>query len=138
MSFEDDLAQPRWKRWLVNRFVLVPGALVMIALVWNTWVFTHNHGVVAGRVVDTSGTPVAGAEVKLWVFDFTTFAEQASTQTAADGSFRFTSNPSHNIQLSAEKPGVGRSRIPVRLYFKSEDIVLAKPLRLSSADGDSK
>ena len=133
MSLEDDLVRPRWKRVLVNRFVLVPCFLVLIAIVWNVWVFTHNHGVVAGRVVDASGAPVEGAEVKLWVFNFTTFVEQASTQTKSDGSFAFTRNPSHNIQLSAEKPGVGRSRIPVRLYFQSQDITLQRPLRLSSA-----
>jgi len=137
MSFEDDPAQPRWKRWLINRFVLVPGFLVLIAIVWNGWVFTHNHGVVSGRVVDAAGAPVTGAEVKLWVFNFTTFNEGASTQTKADGSFEFTDNPSHNIQLSAEKPGVGRSRIPVRLYFRSEDIALTQPLRLSR-DSDGK
>jgi hypothetical protein len=134
MSFEDDLTRPRWKRWLVNRFVVVPGSLVILALVWNAWVFTHNHGVIAGRVVDASGAPVEGAEVKLWVFNFTTFAEQASTQTKADGTFEFTKNLSHNIQLSAKKAGVGRSpRIAVRLYFQSEDTVLKRPLQLSDA-----
>jgi hypothetical protein len=134
MSLEDDLARPRWKRWLFNRFVFVPGALVLIAIVWNAWVFTHNHGIVSGRVVDASGAPVEGAEVKLWVFNFTTFVEQASTQTGSDGAFEFNNNPSHNIQLSAKKAGVGRSRIPVRLYFQSEDITLPRPLRLSSAE----
>jgi hypothetical protein len=138
MSLEDDLARPRWKRWLVNRFVLVPGFLVIIAVVWNTWVFTHNHGVVAGRVVDASGRAVEGAEVKLWVFNFTTFVEQASTQTRGDGSFEFVGNPSHNIQLSAKKIGVGRSRIPVRLYFQSQDVKLKQPLQLSSAEADGK
>jgi hypothetical protein len=138
MSLEDDLARPQWKRWLINRFVLVPGFLILSALVWNAWVFTHNHGLVAGRVVDASSAPVAGAEVKLWVFNFTTFVEQASTQTRSDGSFEFTKNPSHNIQISAEKPGVGRSRIPVRLYFQSEDITLRLPLRLSSAEAEGK
>jgi hypothetical protein len=134
MSFEDDPARPRWKRWLVNRFVAVPGSLVILALVWNAWVLTHNHGVIAGRVIDASGAPVEGAEVKLWVFNFTTFAEQASTQTKADGTFEFTKNPSHNIQLSAKKAGVGRSpRIAVQLYFRSEDIVLKRPLQLSDA-----
>jgi hypothetical protein len=137
MSFEDDLTRPRWKRWLVNRFVVVPGSLVILALVWNAWVFTHNHGVIAGRVIDASGAPVEGAEVKLWVFNFTTFAEHASTQTKADGTFEFTKNPSHNIQLSAKKAGVGRSpRIAVRLYFQSEDIVLKRPLQLSDAASD--
>ena len=137
MSFEDDLTRPRWKRWLVNRFVVVPGSLVILALVWNAWVFTHNHGVIAGRVIDASGAPVEGAEVKLWVFNFTTFAEQASAQTKADGTFEFTKNLSHNIQLSAKKAGVGRSpRIAVRLYFQSEDTVLKRPLQLSDAASD--
>ena len=134
MSVENDTASPRFKRWLLNRFVLVPGLLVLAAAGWNAWVLTHNHGIVAGRVVDAAGAPVEGAEVKLWVFDFTTFAEDASTRTGSDGSFEFTNNPSHNIQLSAEKPGVGRSpRVPIRLYFRSEDIAIKQPLRMSSA-----
>jgi Carboxypeptidase regulatory-like domain len=132
MSAEDDLPRPRWRRWLINRFVLVPGCLIVLAAGWNMWVVTHDHGIVVGRVEDSKGDPVEGAEVKLWVFNFTTFAETATTRSQADGSFEFTSNPSHNIQLSAEKPGVGRSpRIPVRLYFRSEDVVLKAPLRLA-------
>jgi Carboxypeptidase regulatory-like domain len=134
----DDLTHAWWKRWLLSRFVLTPGALIIIAIVWNAWVFTHNHGVIIGRVVDAAGAPVEGAEVKLWVFNFTTFVEQASTESKSDGSFEFTKNPSHNIQLSAKKEGIGRSRIPVRLYFRSEDITLKQPLRLSDATGDER
>jgi hypothetical protein len=94
-------------------------------------VFTHNHGIVRGRVVDTDGKPVAGATVRLWVFNFTTFVERAATTTGPDGSFTFTGNPSHNIQVSADKPDAGRSeRVPVRLYFASEDRELQQPLRL--------
>jgi hypothetical protein len=134
MSVEDEFPHPRWQRWLLNRFVLVPALLLVAAAVWNVWVVTHDHGIVAGRVVDASGAPVEGAEVKLWVFDFATFAEHTSTRTKADGTFEFTNNPSHNIQVSAEKPGAGRSaRVPIRLYFKSEDVVLKQPLRLSKA-----
>jgi hypothetical protein len=134
MSLQDDVTHPRRTRWLLNRFVVVPGLLLIVAAVWNVWVITHNHGIVSGRVVDASGAPVEGAEVKLWVFDFATFAEDASTRTKADGSFEFANNPSHNIQVSAEKSGVGRSaRVPIRLYFKSEDVVLKQPLRLSKA-----
>jgi hypothetical protein len=134
MNAAANLARPRWRRWLLNRFVLVPGFIALLAAGWNAWVITHNHGLVAGRVVDAGGNPVEGAEVKLWVFDFTTFAEHATTRTMADGSFAFPENPSHNIQLSAEKPGVGRSpRVPVRLYFRSEDVVLKAPLLLSGA-----
>jgi hypothetical protein len=118
-------------RLLRNRFVWVPLVLLIVIAGWNGWVFTHNHGIVTGRVVDGNGLPVAGATVRLWVFNFTTFVEKASTTTAADGSFRFTGNPSHNIQISADKADAGRSeRISVRLYFASQDRALREPLRL--------
>ena len=118
-------------RLLRNRFVLVPLVLLVLIAGWNVFVLTHNHGIVTGRVVDAEGRPVAGATVRLWVFNFTTFVEQASITTAPDGSFRFTDNPSHNIQISAEKPDAGRSeRIAVRLYFAAQDRALPQPLRL--------
>ena len=120
-------------RLLRNRFVWVPLVLVILIGGWNAWVFTHNHGIVTGHVVDADGKPVAGATVRLWVFNFTTFVEKASTTTASDGSFRFTGNPSHNIQISADKVDAGRSeRISVRLYFASQDRVLREPLRLET------
>ena len=54
--------------------------------------------------------------------------------SGADGVFRFTNNPSHKIQVSAEKPGVGRSqRVPVFLYFRSQDTTLDSPLRLTGS-----
>jgi hypothetical protein len=132
MSLSDeDLARPKWQRLLLNRFVLVPALLMLGTAGWNGWVATHNHGIVAGRVLDASGAPVAGADVKLWVFNFATFVVKASTTTGPDGSFTFENNPSHNIQISAEKPGLGRSaRISVRLYFASQDFRLKQPLRL--------
>ena len=122
-------------RVLRNRLVWVPLLLCVLIAGWNSWVFTHDHGIISGRVVDADGKPVQGATVRLWVFDFATFVEHASTTTAADGSFRFTGNPSHNIQLSADKPDAGRSeRIPIRLYFASQDRTLKEPLRLAKSD----
>jgi hypothetical protein len=129
---DEDFTRPSWPRLLLNRFVLVPALLLLVTAGWNAWVMTHDHGIVAGRVLDAGGMPVEGAEVKLWVFDFATFVVKASTTTKPDGSFRFDNNPSHNIQISAEKPGLGRSeRISVRLYFRSVDIRLKEPLRLT-------
>jgi Carboxypeptidase regulatory-like domain len=129
---DGDFTRPKWPRLLRNRFVVVPALLLVLTAGWNAWVVTHDHGIVAGRVLDASGTPVEGAEVKLWVFNFATFVVKASTTTKPDGSFTFENNPSHNIQISAEKPGLGRSaRISVRLYFRSEDIRLKEPLRLT-------
>ena len=123
-----------WRRILFNRFVLVPGAIALAVAFWNIYVATHNHGLVIGRVIDPAGRPVADATVALWVFNFTTYEEKERVRTDADGVFRFTNNPSHKIQLSAEKPGVGRSpRIPVFLYFRAQDTTLDSPLRLADA-----
>ena len=120
-----------WRPALLNRFVLVPGAIVLAIVAWNVYVAAHAHGLVTGRVIDGAGKPVAGASVALWVFNFTTFEEKAQVKTDADGVFRFTNNPSHKVQISAEKPGVGRAqRVPVFLYFRSQDAELAEPLKL--------
>lgn len=121
----------KWRTILFNRFVVVPSVLAVVVLVWNIYVATHNHGVVVGRVVDANGNPVAGATVALWIFNFTTYEEREHVTTDARGDFRFSNNPSYKLQISAEKPGVGRSdRIPVFLYFRSQDIDLSLPLRL--------
>jgi hypothetical protein len=121
-----------WRRILLNHFVLVPGVIVVVALAWNAYVVTHNHGIIEGRVVDAAGEPVADAAVALWVYNFTTYEVRARVRTDARGVFRFANNPSHKIQLSAEKAGVGRSqRVPIALYFRSEDTQLATPLTLA-------
>ena len=123
---------PLWRRLLLNRFALVPAALALAALGWNAWVSTHDDGIVAGRVVDRDGRPAPGATVTLWAFNFTTFAEKSRTTTGEDGAFRFTDNASHAIQLSAEKPGMGRAeRVSVRLYFRAQNTELRQPLRLT-------
>jgi hypothetical protein len=122
------------RAWLLNRFVLVPGVIAVIVAAWNLYVATHNHGVVFGRVVDAAGEPVAGANVALWIYNFTTYEEKEHVRTGSDGRFRFTNNPSHRIQLSAEKPGMGRSeRVPIFLYFRSQDIEVRQPLSLSGS-----
>ncbi len=131
---DDDVEPPSWRRLVINRFVLVPAAIAAAILLWNTYVSTHNHGVVAGRVVDSAGRPVPGATVVLWVLNFTTYVEKTRATTDATGRFVISDNDSHNIRLAAEKPDVGRSpRVPVRLYFRAEDIELRAPLVLSGA-----
>jgi len=121
-----------WYRLLVNRFMIVLASIAIVVAIWNVYVSFHDHGVVEGRVVDTDGRPVEGATVELWVLDFTTYVERTRAITGADGRFVIRGNASHNIQIGAEKPGVGRAaRIPVRLYFKAEDVSLAAPLVLS-------
>jgi len=123
---------PLWRRLVINRFVLVPASIAVVILLWNAYVATHDHGVVAGRVVDIAGQAVPGATVVLWVLNFTTYVEKTRATTDSAGRFIITDNDSHNIRLAAEKPGIGRSaRMPVRLYFRAQDIQLREPLVLS-------
>jgi len=131
----DPAETPRWRRSVFNRFVLVPAGIAVAVALWNVYVSTHDHGLVAGRVVDTAGRPVAGATVALWVLNFTTYVEKTRATTDSEGRFVITDNDSHNIRLAAEKPGIGRSpRVPVRLYFRAEDIELREPLVLAASN----
>jgi hypothetical protein len=123
-----------FRKILLSRFVLVPGAIVAFALVWRLYASLHAHGVVTGTVVGPDGAPVAGATVTLIELNFTTNQERARTTTGADGRFRFDNNRSHYIQVRAEKPGMGRSpQRQVRLYFAAQDVEVREPLRLEPA-----
>ena len=114
-----------------NRFVWIPALLAVWVGVWNAYVIGHDDGVVRGRVVAVDGTPVAGATVRMMEQNFTTNSDRGSTLTRADGRFEFTNNRSHNIQLVAEKAGLGRSdRHIARLYFRAQNVTIDAPLTL--------
>ncbi len=118
------------KRILLSRFVMVPLTIVVVVMVWNVYVSLHDHGLLAGRVVDADGHPVAGATVILFTHDFVTQVEKARTSTDASGGFRFNNNDSHLVQLQAEDGKLVSRRITLRLWFRAQDRELAKPLRL--------
>lgn len=127
----DPPEHPKWRGWVFNRFTLTAAVLAAITIGWNLYVSMHDDGRIAGQVVDAQGQPVAGAQVSLWVYNFTTFQEAMHVTSGADGDFLITGNPSHRIQLTAQKPGLGASeRIPIRLYFRSQNLTLAAPLVL--------
>jgi hypothetical protein len=99
---------------------------------WNIHVAANDSGLVEGRVVDAAGKPVAGATVVLFDRGFVTHTERARTVADAEGRFRFTGNANHSLQLEAEAPGLGKSdRRVVRLWFRSQDVRLAVPLKLA-------
>ena len=123
---------PRWRRLLCNRFVLVPTVIGLLVLIWNTYVATHDTGIVRGSVVGPAGEPVAGAAVTLWARNFTTYVERARGVSNESGHFTIAGNDLHDIQLAAEKPGIGHSaRVRVRLYFRAQEVALSDPLRLA-------
>jgi hypothetical protein len=117
---------------LRNRWVVVPLLLAGILLGWNGYVAINDGGVVAGRVVDRNGTPVADATVILLERNFIMHNERQRTKTDADGHFRFTGNDNHSLQLEAEAAGLGRSeRRVVRLWFRAQNVVVAEPVRFA-------
>ena len=83
--------------------------------------------VVDGRVSDRAARAVVGASVSI--------AElHRAVTTSGDGTFRFTGNRSHSVQLEAEAPGLGRTnRQIVRLWFAAQDAHLPEPLRFAGA-----
>jgi hypothetical protein len=128
---DPELTRSLGYRLLVNRFTIVLASIALVVAMWNAYVVFHDHGVVEGQVVDAEGRPVEGATVVLWVLNFTTYVEKTRAITGADGRFLIRGNDSHNIQIGAERPGVGRAaRVPVRLYFRAEDVILTAPLVL--------
>ena len=125
---------PRIRSIFSNRFFLIPVLLAVLVGGWNVYVTSHDDGVVRGRVLAVDGVPVAGATVRMMEQNFTTNSDRDSTVTRADGSFEFTNNRSHNIQLVAEKAALGRSdRYMVRLYFRAQNVTLDAPLILLQA-----
>jgi hypothetical protein len=120
--------------WLRSRWVVVPATIAIATLLWTAYVSTHDHGIVAGRVVDAAGRPVSGATVMLFERGFVTHQERERKISDADGAFRFTDNRSHSIQLEADAPGLGRTdRRIVRLWFAAQDVQLPQPLRFGAA-----
>jgi hypothetical protein len=121
------------RRILTSRFFLVPVAIALAAGGWNNYVSLHAHGLLAGRVVDAAGHPVAGATVILYTHDFVTQAEKERTKSDAEGAFRFSDDNSHLIQLQAVDGAQSSPRVTIRLWFRAQDRVLAAPLVIGAA-----
>jgi hypothetical protein len=125
MSAESGLSS-----FLKSRWFIVPAAFIVVTLGWLVYVNGHAHGLVEGHVVDAGGRPVPGATVVMFERGFVTHEQRGRATTAADGTFRFTDNRSHSIQLEAEAPGLGRTdRRVLRLWFAAQDAQLHEPLR---------
>lgn len=119
------------RRILLSRFVVVPLLIAVLIGAWNIYVSLHDHGLLAGRVVDAAGRPMANATVILFTHDFVTQVEKARTATDASGAFRFDHNDSHLVQLQAQDGNQSSRRITIRLWFRAQDRVLRKPLVLT-------
>jgi hypothetical protein len=121
------------RRILLSRFFIVPTLIAAFVLGWNAYVLMHAHGLLAGRVVDRTGHPVAGATVILFTHDFVTQVEKSRTVTDVSGAFRFTDNDSHLVQLQALDGARTSPRVTIRLWFRAQDRVLEEPLLVAPA-----
>lgn len=70
------------------------------------------EGVVAGRVVDALGQPLAGANVHLAI-DYDPL--RPNTKSAADGTFRLGGLPTHHVELAASHPEAGEGRASITI-----------------------
>ena len=120
------------RRWLLNRYVVVFGAIAVVTIAWNLYVATHSDGRIAGVVLGPDGRPVAGATVTLRERTLTTLEPRATSVTGERGEFVLTGQRVHHFVLEAEKEGVGASpRSTFRLYFRGQNFTLPVPLRLA-------
>jgi hypothetical protein len=122
------------RRILLGRFFVVPVVIALAAGGWNIYVSLHAHGLLVGRVIDGAGRPVGDATVILYTHDFVTEAEKERTKTDAEGTFHFSDNHSHLIQLQAVDGAQNSPRVTIRLWFRAQDRVVASPLVIGAAD----
>ncbi len=76
-----------------------------IVLVFEPKAAPSAESSVAGRVVDDTGAPISGVEVKLSGFSFESGPKNASTTSAEDGSFRFEGLSVGTFNLNADRDG---------------------------------
>jgi hypothetical protein len=101
---------------LRNRFGNRPGALPCILALWlllqlvpSLIAQTAGMGVLTGRVVDSSGNPVANATVAVTSVDN---GHARSATTGTDGSYRFDDLPLGNYRMKLEAAGFQTVEVP--------------------------
>lgn len=117
-----------------NRYTLTFGAIALLAGLWNLYVALNDGGLIIGRVVGPDNRPVEGASVVLSERTLLVSAGRARTVSDASGAFHFSGHRLYHLYLEASKAGVGR--MPpreYRLYFRGQNLILRRPLRLEPA-----
>jgi hypothetical protein len=112
----------RLRRVLGHRFVVVPLALVVVAVGWNVYIAFNDHGIIEGEVRDRSGAPVAGATVIFFERNFIYYEEKQRATTDSKGAYRFSDMKTHIGQIEARTAdGRQSQRRQLRLWFRSQD-----------------
>src|SRR5580700_8564634 len=98
---------------LRNRFGNRPGALPCGLAIWlvlvPSLIAQTGMGVLTGRIVDSSGNPVANAIVAVAGVDN---GQARSTTTGTDGSYRFDDLPLGSYRMKLEAAGFQTLEVP--------------------------
>jgi len=121
---------------LRNRFGNRPGALPCFLAIWLLLQFvpsliaqTTGMGVLTGRVVDSSGNPVANATVTVTSVDN---GQARSATTGTDGSYRIDDLPVGNYRMKLEAAGFQTLEIPSATVDGTKPLVVDEKLQASA------
>ena len=121
---------------LRNRFGNRPGAIrcglaiwLLLQLVPSLNAQTAGMGVLTGRIVDSSGNPVANATVTVTSVDN---AQARSATTGTDGSYRFDDLPLGNYRMKLEAAGFQTLEIPSATVDGTRPSVVDEKLQVSA------
>ena len=119
-----------------NRFGNRPGAIpcglaiwLLLQLVPSVIAQTAGMGVLTGRIVDSSGNPVANATVTVTSVDN---AQARSATTGTDGSYRFDDLPLGNYRMKLEAAGFQTLEIPSATVDGTKPSVVDEKLQVSA------
>jgi hypothetical protein len=121
---------------LRNRFGNRPGALPCVLGIWlllqlvpSLIAQTAGMGVLTGRVVDSSGNPVANATVTVTSVDN---GQARSATTGTDGSYRFDELPMGNYRMKLEAAGFQTLEIPSATVDGTQPSVVDEKLQANA------
>jgi Carboxypeptidase regulatory-like domain len=118
---------------LRNRYGNRPGAVPCVLAIWlflqlvpSLIAQTAGMGVLTGRVVDSSGTPVANATVTVTSVDN---GQARSAATGTDGSYRLDDLPVGNYRMKLEAAGFQTLEIPSASVDGTKPLVVDEKLQ---------
>ena len=121
---------------LKNRFGNRPGAIPCVLAIWlllqlvpSLIAQTAGMGVLTGKVVDSSGSPVANATVTVTSVDN---GQARSATTGTDGSYRFDDLPPGNYRMKLEATGFQTLEIPSATVDGTKPSVVDEKLQASA------
>src|SRR5579859_2207190 len=111
-----ELALPRARSWCLRSLAALISALLSVspAIAQHT-----DRGTVQGTVVNSAGTVVGDASVRL---DQEGVPGGRETKTSAAGMFAFSALPAGNYQLSAHKAELRTRSAPVKVGPSGEEV----------------